>query len=121
MSANKAKGSRFERDVRDYFRGHGIPAYRPAPEGFRDSGDIHGVPYFTVQCKDWKNTMDAIREGLDDVQVQKGHAGDDFAVNIVKRARANVSRAYAVMTLEELTKVIKRLADLEDRLATLDH
>lgn len=113
MSANKRRGTRWEVQVRDYLNeaAH-LNVYRPAQEGFRDTGDIHGVPFFTVQCKDWREVQAAIRDGLDGVQKQKEHAGQRYGVNIVKRARKPVGAAYAVMTLEDYRSLMDLLAFL---------
>lgn len=109
MSRNKAKGTRWEVAVRDYLNAApngNINAYRPAQEGFRDTGDLHGVPFFAVQCKDWREVMSAIREGLDGVQKQKVNAQRPFGVNIVKRARKPVADGYVVMTLADFRRLV---------------
>lgn len=103
MSANKAKGTRWEVAVREYLNERGLTAYRPAQEGFKDTGDIHGVAFFAIQCKDWRSVTDAVREGTDGVQRQKKHADKPHGVNFVKRARKGTSQGYAVMTIEDWT------------------
>ena len=102
MSRNKAKGTGWEVAVRDYLneRFGRDTIYRPAQAGFRDTGDLHGMPYFAIQCKNWANVTNAVRDGIDGVLKQTGHAGKRLGVNIVKRARKNVRLGYAVMTLE---------------------
>lgn len=109
MSAAKRKGTKWEVDVRDFFKAKGINAYRPAQEGFKDVGDIHGVDPFVIQCKDWKDWQAAIRDGLDGAQKQARNAGLPFGVCIVKRARKPVSEAYVVMRLEDFAEVVQRL------------
>lgn len=109
MSANKRKGTAWEVAVRDYLKGYGFNVYRPAQEGFRDTGDLHGLPLFTVQCKDWRDVTGAIREGLDGVQKQRVNAGEEFGVAVVKRARKGVGEAYAVLRLDDFIEVLKRL------------
>lgn len=109
MSANKQRGTRWEVAVRDYLNdapNGNINTYRPAQEGFRDTGDLHGVPFFAVQCKDWREVMSAIREGLDGVQKQKVNAQRPFGVNIVKRARKPVEDGYVVMTLADFRRLV---------------
>lgn len=103
MSANKAKGTKWEVAVRDYLNAHDIPAFRPAQEGFRDTGDLHGVAFFAIQCKDWRDVTGAVREGTDGVQRQKKNAKRPYGVNFVKRARKGTSQGYAVMTIEDWT------------------
>lgn len=108
---NKAKGTRWEVAVRDYFKEHGVNAYRPAQEGFKDVGDLHGVSPFAVQCKDWRDVTSAIREGLDGAQKQADNAGERYGVVIVKRARKPVSEAYAVLRLADFVDIVQRLRD----------
>jgi hypothetical protein len=66
-SPAKAKGSAWERAVRDWTREHLDPrAYKPHEEGFEDVGDLHLFGgQVVVQAKDWRSWEDAIREGLD--------------------------------------------------------
>lgn len=111
MSAQKAKGTRFETAVRDYLREHGLPAYRPAQEGFRDVGDIHGVSPFVVQCKDWRDVTGALREGVTGAQVQAANAGEEFGVAVIKRARKPVGDAYVAMTLADFVRLWSHLAE----------
>lgn len=122
MSRNKAKGTRWEVSVRDYLNADGVPweVYRPAQEGFKDTGDLHGLPYFAVQCKDWRDVTSAVREGTEGVQKQKAHYGRPLGVNVVKRARANVSRAYAVLTLEDFRTLVAALSRADVLLAETD-
>lgn len=109
---NKAKGTRFEVAVRDYLKERGINAYRPAQEGFKDVGDIGGVSPFAVQCKDYRNLADALRDGVDGVQVQKGHAGEPLGVAVIKRPRKGVAEAYVVMRLADFADVVQLVRDL---------
>lgn len=109
MSAQKRKGTAWEVAVRDRFKAAGVNAYRPAQEGFKDVGDLHGVSPFVVQCKDWRDVTSALREGLDGVQKQRVNAGEEFGVAVVKRARKGVGEAYAVLRLDDFIEVLKRL------------
>lgn len=122
MSKNKAKGTAWEVKVRDYLNGRAMPweVYRPAQEGFRDTGDLHGLPFFAIQCKDWRDVTSALREGIDGVQTQKAHYGRPLGVNIVKRARVGAQRGYAAMTLEDFRAVVYALARADALLADMD-
>lgn len=111
-NANKAKGMKFEREVRRYLREEGIDAFKPYEEGYADAGDIHGIDPFVGQAKDWRSWQDAIREGLDGGERQKLVAGQPFAVAIVKRARRTVAEAYVVMTLATFAAILRRLRGL---------
>lgn len=115
MSANKAKGTRWEVAVRDYLEEHhGIVTYRPAQEGFRDTGDLHGLAFFAIQCKDWKNMTAAVRDGIDGVQKQKKHADKPFGVNFVKRARKGTGQGYAIMTIEDFATLMADIQTMND-------
>lgn len=111
-NANKAKGMKFEREVRRYLREEGIDAFKPYEEGYEDAGDIQGIDPFIGQAKDWRSWQDAIREGLDGGERQKLVAGQPFAVAIVKRARRKVHEAYVVMTLATFAAILRRLRGL---------
>lgn len=124
MSRNKAKGTKWEGQVRDllnvfgrFGRGKLWEVYRPAQEGFRDTGDLHGLPYFAVQCKDWRDVTGAVREGTDGALKQAKHAGKPLGVNVVKRARKNVRLGYAVMTLQQFGAVVYALMRADALLA----
>jgi hypothetical protein len=115
MSAAKRKGTKFESDVRDFLNGvfkeEGVPrkAYRPAQEGFRDTGDLHGLSPFILQAKNWKDLTSALREGVDGAQVQAGHAGEEFGAAVIKRPRKPVSEAYVVLPLRVFARLLVRL------------
>lgn len=118
MSANKAKGTKWETDlVRSlggFFGGRfGLAPRRVAQEGFKDTGDLHGLDPFIGQAKNWKSWEDAIREGLDGAQKQKAHAGADYGVALVKRVRRGVGDGYAVMTVATFARLLLRLRRAE--------
>ena len=92
--------------MRDYLNSRGFDTYRPAQEGFRDTGDLHGFPLFAIQCKDWRDVTGAIREGLTGAQVQAANRGEPYGVAVVKRARKPTSEAYAVLRLEDFATLI---------------
>lgn len=119
-NANQDKGKRWERALRDYFRGRGIAAYRPAQEGRADVGDLHGLSPFVGQAKDWADLAGAVRAGTDGAVDQATRAGEPFGVNLVKRRRAGPDRAYAVMTGDTFVRVLLRLRAAESLLAVLD-
>lgn len=113
----KAKGTRWEtavtRALNAFWGGrHGLKAYKPRQEGFRDVGDIHASP-FVIQAKDWKDVVGALREGLDGAEKQKRNAGEPYGVATIKRARRPVGDAYAVMTLETFARLVLRIRTAE--------
>ena len=113
----KAKGTKMETDTVRFLQSLGIPARRNTPNGRLDTGDIHGVEPFVIQAKDWASVTDALRAGVDGAVVQAARAGQPFGVGVVRRAQSNISRAYAVTTLDTLARVILRIRLLEDTLA----
>ena len=119
-NARKAKGTRWESALRTFFRLLGIPAYRATQEGRLDVGDLHGLDPFVGQAKDYADTVTALRVGVDGAEVQAQNAGRDYGVAFVKRARASVSRGYAVMTVRTFALVLLRLQRAETALAKAD-
>jgi hypothetical protein len=117
---HKAKGTRWESALRDFFRAAGLPAYRPAQEGRLDVGDLHGLDPFVGQAKDYADTVTALRVGVDGAELQAGNAGRSFGVAFVKRARASTARGYAVTSVETFARLLLRLRAAEDRLAHAD-
>lgn len=122
MTANKQKGTAWEtllvRALNAFFRRrHSLKAYRPAQEGFLDTGDLHGISPFIGQAKNWKSWEDAIREGLDGAEKQRVQAGEDYGVALVKRVRKSVGAGYAVMTVATFARVLVRLRRAEELLA----
>jgi hypothetical protein len=122
MSAAKRKGTAFESLIRNamnnsFLSRTGIRAYRPAQEGFKDVGDIHGVSPFIIQAKNWKDLGAALREGVDGAVIQSGNADEDYGVAVIKRPRHSVGDAYAVMRFEDFCRILSRLRRAETLLA----
>lgn len=116
---NKAKGTRFESELRDL--GNGIleeeglspSIYRPAQTGFRDTGDLHGLSPFVGQAKNYRDTVTALRVGVDGAQVQAENAGEPFGVAFVKRPRKGAAEAYAVVPARVFFRLLARLRRAE--------
>lgn len=115
MSAAKRKGTAFESALRNLGNevlveeGLDGTIYRPAQEGFADTGDLHGMSPFIGQAKNWKDLTGALREGVDGAQVQAQRAGEDFGVAFIKRPRKGVAEAYAVLPAEVFFRLLARL------------
>lgn len=107
----KRKGTAFESEIVAFLKAQGIPAYRPAQTGRFDVGDVHGVSPFVIQAKNYKDTVTALREGLDGVQLQVRNAGETYGVAVIKRTRKPAADAYAVMRLEDLAALILQLRE----------
>lgn len=108
----KAKGTRWETAVTRFLRDAGLYAYKPRQEGFRDVGDIH-VPPFTLQAKDWKDVLAALREGTDGARVQRVNAGLPYGAAVIKRARRPVEDAYVVIRLGDFPGLVRALLAVE--------
>ena len=107
---SKQKGTTFESDVVACLQAHGYPhAERRALAGNVDKGDITGLgPRWVIECK-------AVREitlasFVDEAEVERGNAGADYGVAVVKRRGKNVSQAYAVMPLEKFVELMGEVA-----------
>lgn len=118
----KIRGTRWETDLVRYltamFGGrYGLAPRRVAQEGFKDSGDLHGLSPFIAQAKNYKSWEEAIRLGLDGAEKQKRHAGEPFGVAFVKRVRRPAGGGYAIMTVATFAKLLLRLRRAETLLA----
>lgn len=107
MTASKRKGTSHEVAVRDYLDSCDVMAFRTAPTGARDEGDI--------VCPDWdaiiecKNTKAIDLAGaVDEARLEAHHARRRFGIAIIKRPRANVSKAYVVMALEDFVDLMQK-------------
>ncbi len=105
----KAKGTALESAVRDFLKEHGISAYRPAQEGHKDTGDLHGVSPFIIQAKNWRDLPAALREGVDGANKQRVNAGERWGVAAIKRPRKGVADTYVVMDLATFAEVLAEL------------
>lgn len=105
----KQRGTKFESQVRDYLTERGIPAYRPAQQGWKDTGDLNGVSPVTIQCKAYKDLASALREGVDGANKQRVNAGERWGVAAIKRPRKGVADTYVVMDLATFAEVLAEL------------
>lgn len=117
---NKARGTAFESALRNLGNevlvraGLRPTVYRPAPSGWLDEGDLHGMSPFIGQAKAYKDLATALREGVDGAQRQKVAAGEEFGVAFIKRPRRNVTDAYAVLPASEFFRLLARLRKAEE-------
>jgi len=105
-SAAARKGSQFERDVAEYMRGHGLPNVERAYGAGRpdDVGDLDGLPAWCFELKnqkthDWAGWVDELRR-------EQANARAQYGVVIAKRRGQPVRRAYVVMELEQLVRLL---------------
>ncbi|GAB2572604.1 hypothetical protein GCM10027168_01790 [Streptomyces capparidis] len=117
VNPNKAKGTQWESDVRDYLNtalglvdeyGKFLDPYdahnvrRPAQEGAADVGDVHAVP-FVLECKNVKRA--SVPTFLRQAEVEAGHAGFPYGVAVVKVPRLNVRRGKVHFSVRTWTRV----------------
>lgn len=121
MSGNphKKKGTAWETALVRFFRAATIRAFRPAQAGASDSGDLHGLSPFVGQAKNYRSWEDAIRLGLDGAEKQRMHAGEQYGVAFVKRARRSTGDGYAVMRVVTFARLLLRLRRAEQLLAEI--
>ena len=105
----KAKGTRWESDLKNYFNERGIPARRVAQSGQLDVGDIHGIDPFVGQAKAYRSVVDGIREGVHGATVQAKRAGQPYGVAFVKRPGKSTADGYAVMDIATFTRLLQHL------------
>jgi len=106
-SANKARGSQWERDVAAYLRDNGFPmADRRYGAGVReDKGDLVGVPRFALECKNQASIN--LAQFLEEALIEAKHAKAQFGAAIIKRRRKATKDAYVVMSLEQFAELIR--------------
>ena len=110
----KAKGDRYERSMREWFRANGFPRAERTKAGYeRDAGDLHldpagGLrPSVIVQCKDVRTPVWS--EWLDGLSEQINEAGAEVGFLAVKRARPGKAPLnLAVMPVEAMAALLKR-------------
>ncbi|KAA0021821.1 hypothetical protein [Antrihabitans cavernicola] len=110
----KAKGDRYERDMRELFRANGFPGCERTKAGYeRDAGDLHldpvlGIgPGVIVQCKDVKTPLWS--EWLDGLTEQVGESRAEVGFIAWKRSRPGKAPLnLAVMPVDAMTYLLRR-------------
>lgn len=110
-NANKAKGTKYEGEIRDYLNSIGFEVRRVVQMGSADQGDLHGYPLHIIEAKSEK----AIRlpEYIRQAEREAVNASQPFAVSFVKQPRASVGAGYAVRSIATDARLIARLRDAE--------
>jgi Holliday junction resolvase len=106
-SANKAKGSQWERDVVSYFRASGFPdAERRYGAGVReDKGDIRGVPGITLECKNQKSID--LAQFVAEAELEAQYNNTPYGAAVIKRRGKGVAAGYVVMSLQQFVLLLK--------------
>lgn len=95
---SKNKGTAWETAVVRYCQANGFPlAERIALHGSKDIGDIRLTAGVILECKDHATYSDGdIADWLEETWREKLNANASHATLVVKRARKNVSHAWAI-------------------------
>lgn len=96
-------GKKFEKEVLKYLRSQGLRTIEPTQAGFTDVGDLQLDP-FVLQCKDYANITDAVRDAVNGATVQGENTGL-IPVGVVKRRRRPIRESYVVMSLETFADI----------------
>ncbi len=108
-SASQLKGDAFERAVVDYLRPHLGEQVARQRATVEDRGDIAGVAGWCLELKCYRDTLRAVRDGLDDLRIEQANAGTTFGAVIVKRnGYADPARALFVMELANALPILGR-------------
>lgn len=113
-SRQKAKGDRYERDVRMLARMNGFPHAERTKAGYeRDAGDLHLDPQIglgpgaVVQCKDVRTPN--WTEWFDQLDAQKDESHAEVAFIAWKRSRPGKAPLHlAVLPLDEMFTLLRR-------------
>lgn len=97
-AANKAKGTRFEREVADYLRIFFPKAERAPRWGSVDKGDLVNTGPFTFECKAVRSID--LASFVDQANVEAKNANTPYGVAVVKRRNKSIGDAYVVMDLD---------------------
>lgn len=101
----KAKGSQWERAVVNFLSDWFPAIERRLAGSQQDKGDLQGIPYTVIECKNHKQLR--LAEWSDRLQEQMENAKAFRGVLIIKRANKPVSQAYAVMPLVLWAELMK--------------
>jgi hypothetical protein len=106
---SKAKGTRWENLVCGFLREHGFTeAFRLAPAGDADAGDIGGVPGWAFECRD--RTKHDLSKNVRDANSRAENKGARFGCAVVKKREHTVGDAYVVLDLRTFVEVLKELS-----------
>lgn len=106
MSANKSKGSAWERSIVEYLRGSAWPhAERRLAGSAKDRGDIAGIPGVVIEAKNTARTE--LAAWVAEAEVERLHDGAWLGVVWHKRrGRAGAADGYVTMTGEQFVRLL---------------
>lgn len=113
-NANKAKGTRYESEIREFLNARGFTVNRVAQMGRLDQGDLHGYPLHIIECKNVKSID--LPSFVRQADKEATNAGRPFGVAFVRKARGATADGYAVRSIGTDVRLINRLRDMEEAL-----
>lgn len=107
MSANKARGTRWESAVVAFLVEHGWPhAERRALHGTNDLGDVVGIPGVVIEAK--SQARHSLAEWLTEAEVERDRAGARIGVAwFKKRGATSPGRGYVLMSGETFVELLR--------------
>ncbi|MEV4939606.1 hypothetical protein [Streptomyces zaomyceticus] len=117
-NAAKAKGTRYESEIRDFLNANGFTVRRVVQMGRADQGDLHGYPLHIIEAKSVKSIdLPAFVRQADREAV---NAGESFGVCFVKKVRGSTGEGYAVRSIATDIRLVRRLQVMEEALQDAD-
>lgn len=115
MSANKDKGSAWERSIVDYLRTLAWPhAERRLAGSAKDRGDIAGIPGVVIEAKNTSRTE--LAAWVAEAEVERVHDGAWLGVVWHKRrGKASAAEGYVTMTGSQFARLLAMAADGDAR------
>lgn len=102
----KAKGSAYERLIRDYLNAAGFTVDRTRAGWKDDRGDLHGVHGFTWECKNQRAM--ALSTWVDELLTECRNAGTSVGAVVHKRrGTTDAGEQYATLPLRMLVQLLK--------------
>jgi hypothetical protein len=107
MSANKARGTRWESAVVAFLIERGwVNAERRALHGTNDLGDVVGIPGVVIEAK--SQARHSLAEWLDEAEVERSNAGARIGVCWFKRrGHTSAGKGYVLMTGETFVELLR--------------
>ena len=106
---NRARGTKWENAVTKYLREQGFSeAFRLAPGGSADAGDVGGVPGWAFECRD-RQKQDPSKN-VRDANSRAVHKGCRWGAAIMKKRDHGVEDGYVLLDLKTFVDVLRELA-----------
>ena len=103
---NKDRGTRWEVSVASYLRDAGFTeAFRLAPGGEHDAGDIGGIKDFAFECRDRAKL--SLAENVADANNRAIKKNCKYGVAVMKKRNSPTNDGYVVCSLETFTRLLQ--------------